>query len=314
MSEKIAFSVSNLSKIIPPNKVILDNISLSFFYGAKIGIIGNNGAGKSTFLKALCREDDDFEGSIEINKNMTLGYLPQEPQLDENISISENIKAGMKETMKMLDQFNTLSEKMAEEMPEEEMEKLINKVGEIQEELDKKNAWEVERLVDIAMQALNVPSDDNKVSTLSGGEKRRVALCRLLIESPDILILDEPTNHLDAESVSWLEEYLKKFPGTVLTVTHDRYFLDHVANWILEIDRGRAYPYKGNYEKWLEQKEAKLKAEEKTESKRQKSLKKERNWLKQNTKAQQTKNKARIQAYENLLVAGPDKSFRKNGN
>ena len=311
MSEKIAFSVSNLSKIIPPNKVILDNISLSFFYGAKIGIIGNNGAGKTTFLKALCREDDEFEGSIEINKNMTLGYLPQEPQLDENISISENIKAGMKETMKMLDQFNTLSEKMAEEMPEEEMEKLINKVGEIQEELDKKNAWEVERLVDIAMQALNVPSDDNMVSTLSGGEKRRVALCRLLIESPDILILDEPTNHLDAESVSWLEEYLKKFPGTVLTVTHDRYFLDHVANWILEIDRGRAYPYKGNYEKWLEQKEAKLKAEEKTESKRQKSLKKERNWLKQNTKAQQTKNKARIQAYENLLVAGPDKSLEK---
>lgn len=302
MNERIAFSVQNVKKIVPPSKIILDDISLSFFVGAKIGVVGINGSGKSTLLRIISGVEKDFEGELNYDKNLTIGYLPQEPVLDPNLSISENIMQGMKKTYEQLQLFEKLSAKLSEDLSEKDMEAAIKEMGEVQEQLDKTNAWELERTVKIAMEALRVPDNENKVETLSGGERRRVSLCRLLIEAPDILILDEPTNHLDAESVAWLENYLKNFSGTVLTVTHDRYFLDHVAKWILELDRGRAFPYKGNYEQWLKQKSKRLKEEEKSDAKKNKSIQKELEWLGQNNKAQQSKNKARIKAYENLLV------------
>lgn len=302
MNERIAFSVQNIKKIVPPSKIILDDISLSFFVGAKIGVVGINGSGKSTLLRIISGVEKDFEGELNYDKNLTIGYLPQEPVLDPNLSISENIMQGMKKTYEQLQLFEKLSAKLSEDLSEKDMEAAIKEMGEVQEQLDKTNAWELERTVKIAMEALRVPDNENKVETLSGGERRRVSLCRLLIEAPDILILDEPTNHLDAESVAWLENYLKNFSGTVLTVTHDRYFLDHVAKWILELDRGRAFPYKGNYEQWLKQKSKRLKEEEKSDVKKNKSIQKELEWLGQNNKAQQSKNKARIKAYENLLV------------
>lgn len=302
MNERIAFSVQNIKKIVPPSKIILDDISLSFFVGAKIGVVGINGSGKSTLLRIISGVEKDFEGDLNYDKNLTIGYLPQEPVLDPNLSISENIMQGMKKTYEQLQLFEKLSAKLSEDLSEKDMEAAIKEMGEVQEQLDKTNAWELERTVKIAMEALRVPDNENKVETLSGGERRRVSLCRLLIEAPDILILDEPTNHLDAESVAWLENYLKNFSGTVLTVTHDRYFLDHVAKWILELDRGRAFPYKGNYEQWLKQKSKRLKEEEKSDAKKNKSIQKELEWLGQNNKAQQSKNKARIKAYENLLV------------
>lgn len=302
MNERIAFSVQNIKKIVPPSKIILDDISLSFFVGAKIGVVGINGSGKSTLLRIISGVEKDFEGELNYDKNLTIGYLPQEPVLDPNLSISENIMQGMKKTYEQLQLFEKLSAKLSEDLSEKDMEAAIKEMGEVQEQLDKTNAWELERTVKIAMEALRVPDNENKVETLSGGERRRVSLCRLLIEAPDILILDEPTNHLDAESVAWLENYLKNFSGTVLTVTHDRYFLDHVAKWILELDRGRAFPYKGNYEQWLKQKSKRLKEEEKSDAKKNKSIQKELEWLGQNNKAQQSKNKARIKAYENLLV------------
>lgn len=310
MNERIAFSVQNLKKIVPPSKIILDDISLSFFVGAKIGVVGINGSGKSTLLKIISGVEKDFEGELNYDKNLTVGYLPQEPILDPSLSISENIMKGMKKTYDQLKLFENLSAKLSEDLPENEMEAAIKEMGEVQEQLDKKNAWELERTVKIAMEALRVPDNENKVETLSGGERRRVSLCRLLIEAPDILILDEPTNHLDAESVAWLETYLKNFSGTVLTVTHDRYFLDHVAKWILELDRGRAFPYKGNYEEWLKQKNKRLKEEEKSDARKSKSIQKELEWLGQNNKAQQSKNKARIKAYENLLVNQSERNKR----
>ena len=301
-AQHTAFSIKNLKKIVPPNKVILNDINLSFFYGAKIGVIGVNGAGKSTLLRVIAGTEKDFEGELKCDKNLTIGHLPQEPLLDSSISISENIMQGMKKTLDDLKLFEELSTRLGEELDEKEMNDVMEKMGEVQETLDKKNAWEIERTTKIAMEALRVPSDEHKVENLSGGERRRVSLCRLLIESPDILILDEPTNHLDAESVAWLESYLKKFLGTVLIITHDRYFLDNLADWILELDRGNAYPYKGNYKTWLKNKNERLKQEEKTETKKLKSIKRELDWLNQNNKAQQSKNKARIKAYENLLV------------
>ncbi|BBM88326.1 energy-dependent translational throttle protein EttA [Spirochaetota bacterium] len=311
MAEKIIFSMNGVSKIVPPRKNILNNVSLSFYYGAKIGVIGINGAGKSTLLKIIAGIEKDYDGEVTYDKNIVIGYLPQEPQLDPNLTVSENIKAGLKETLDLLAEFNDISNRLAESLSEEEMNKLMTRMGVIQEELEKKDAWEIERKVEMIMNALHAPSDDMEVAKLSGGERRRVSLCRLLIEKPDVLILDEPTNHLDAESVAWLEEFLISFPGTVLTVTHDRYFLDNVADWILELENGCGYPFKGNYSDWLAQKEERLRLAEKSQSQRQKALKRELQWIRENTRGQQKKNKARITAYENLLANANDKKLEQ---
>ncbi len=302
MAEKIIFSMKGVSKIVAPNRTILKNVSLSFFYGAKIGVIGVNGSGKSTLLKIIAGLETAYDGELSMDKNFTVGYLSQEPELDHTLSVSENVKLGLKSTLELLAKFNELSERLAEDLPEAEMERSMKQLGEIQETLDKKAAWDLENKVKRIMHALHAPDDSLAVSKLSGGERRRVSLCRLLIETPDILILDEPTNHLDAESVAWLEGFLAEFPGTVLTVTHDRYFLDHVANWILELDHGNAYPFKGNYSDWLVQKQERLRLQEKTEGQRQKALKRELMWIRQHAKGQQKKNKARVTAYENLLA------------
>ena len=309
MSEKIILSLSNVNKIVPPaGKHILKNISLSFFYGAKIGVIGINGSGKSTLLKILSGLEKEFDGDLVIDKKMSLGFLPQEPILNQDLNVIENIKEGMKETMSLLKEFDDLSEKMGQELNDNEMNKVMERFAEVQEKIEQVNGWEIERTLEIAMKALKVPPAQSNIKTLSGGEKRRVSLCKLLIEAPDILILDEPTNHLDAESVAWLENYLKSFPGTVITVTHDRYFLDNVTEWILELDRGEAFPFKGNYNEWLKQKLNRIKQEEKSESKRQKTVKRELEWIQKNTKGRQAKSKARITTFEHLLEqSGKDK-------
>lgn len=301
MSEKIIFSMSKVSKTVPPNKVILKDISLSFYYGAKIGVIGINGSGKSTLLKIIAGIEKDFDGEISSDKKISFGYLHQEPVLNPNLNVFDNIKESMHEANQLLKRFEELSNEMSKSLSEDEMNKVIEEMGDVQEKIDTCNAWEMERTLDIAMDALRVPSGDCDVNKLSGGERRRVSLCKLLLEAPDVLILDEPTNHLDAESVAWLEEYLKNFPGTVITVTHDRYFLDNVAGWILELDRGYGYPFKGNYSGWLKQKLDRLEKEEKADTQRKKTLKSELEWVRKNTKGRQAKSKARISAYENLL-------------
>lgn len=301
MSQKTIFSMQDVNKIVPPQKKILTDVSLSFFYGAKIGVIGINGSGKSTLLKIIAGIEKDYDGEIVYDKNIKIGYLPQEPHLDENLNVMENIKVGMKEVTDKLAKFEELSIKMGEELSDEEMDKVMEEFSSLQEELDQKNAWDIERTLEIAMRQLRVPPADSKISHLSGGEKRRVALCRQILESPDVLILDEPTNHLDAESVRWLELFLKDFKGTVIAVTHDRYFLDNVAEWILELDRGEAFPFKGNYSEWLKKKTERLKEDEKAATKREKSLKRELEWIRQGAKGRQAKSKARINAYENLL-------------
>lgn len=301
MSQKTIFSMQEVNKIVPPQKKILTNVSLSFFYGAKIGVIGINGSGKSTLLKIIAGIEKDYDGEIVYDKNIKIGYLPQEPQLDESLNVMDNIKVGMKEVTDKLARFEELSAKMGEELSDDEMNKVMDEFSSLQEELDQKNAWDIERTLKIAMRELRVPPAESKISHLSGGEKRRVALCRQILESPDVLILDEPTNHLDAESVQWLEMFLKDFKGTVIAVTHDRYFLDNVAEWILELDRGEAFPFKGNYSDWLKKKTERLKEDEKTASKREKSLKRELEWIRQGAKGRQAKSKSRINAYENLL-------------
>ncbi len=301
MAEKIIFSLSRVSKKTPMGKLILNDISLSFYYGAKIGVIGINGAGKSSLLKIIAGLDNEIEGEMIREKNITFGYLPQEPQLDPKLNVIDNIKAGLKETTDLLDRFNLLSDKMTESLSEDEMNKVIEEMGEVQEKIDKAGAWDLDRTLEVAMSALRVPPKDSDITKLSGGEKRRVSLCKLLLESPDVIILDEPTNHLDAESVAWLEDFLMKFKGTVITVTHDRYFLDHVASWILELDRGEGYPFKGNYSEWLKQKLERDEQEKKLDNKRKKTLKRELEWIRKTTKGRQAKSKARINAYENLL-------------
>ncbi len=303
MNEKVIFSIQNLSKIVPPSKKILDAVSLSFYYGAKIGIIGMNGSGKSTLLKIIAGLEENFDGELMRDKNLRFGYLPQEPELDASISIVENIKVGLKEVTDKLDTFNKLSDKLGEDLSEKEMERSLHQLGEIQEYLDKKKAWDIDRQIEVMMNGLHVPDNSIAVKHLSGGERRRVSLCRLLIETPDVLLLDEPTNHLDAESVEWLEGFLKNFPGTVLAITHDRYFLDNVAEWILELFQGKGFPYKGNYRTFLQQKEQRLDKEEKGHSKQQRALKQELEWIRSSTRGRQKKNKARIAAYENLLGA-----------
>ncbi len=300
-STQVIFSMVGVSKIIPPNKTILNNIYLSFYYGAKIGIIGLNGSGKSTLLKLIAGIDQNFQGKIEFKKNdYSVGYLEQEPHLDENKTVIEIIREGKKEIFDMLKEYEEISNKFAEPMSDEEMDKLLNRQGNLQDKIEAANGWEIDTILERAMDALQVPDGDSSIKTLSGGELRRVALCRLLLQEPDILLLDEPTNHLDAESILWLEKHLEQYKGTVICITHDRYFLDNVAKWILELDRGEGIPYKGNYTSWLEQKSARLAAEEKVESKRKKILERELEWVRMAPKARQAKSKARLANYEKM--------------
>ncbi|HUO07828.1 MAG TPA: energy-dependent translational throttle protein EttA [Phycisphaerae bacterium] len=304
--DKIIYSMIGVSKKID-KKVILKDIYLSYFYGAKIGVLGYNGAGKSTLLKILAGVDKDFDGQISLQPGYTLGFLPQEPHLDPEKTVKEIVQEGVQETVDLLKKFEELSNKFAEPMEDEEMNKLLEKQGELQEKLDAVNAWELDQQLDMAMDALRCPPADMKTGPLSGGEKRRVALCRLLLKKPDVLILDEPTNHLDAESIQWLEQHLKRYEGTVIAVTHDRYFLDNVAGWILELDRGAGIPWKGNYSAWLEQKGERLKVEEKQETQRQRALARELEWIRSNPSARRAKSKARIAAYEQMVSENAEK-------
>lgn len=302
--EKIIFSMAGVSKIYPPNKQVLKDIYLSFFYGAKIGVLGLNGSGKSSLLRIIAGIDKEYQGEVVSDLGYSVGLLEQEPQLDKTKTVKEIVEEGVKSTVALLKEFEAINEKFADpdviENPDK-MEKLIAKQGEIQEKLDAIGAWELDHKLERAMDALRCPPSDAKVEYLSGGEKRRVALCRLLLQEPDVLLLDEPTNHLDAESVLWLEEHLRQYKGTIIAVTHDRYFLDNVAGWILELDRGEGIPWKGNYSSWLDQKQKRLAQEEKTESKRQKALERELEWVRMNPKGRQAKGKARLNAYEKLI-------------
>ena len=300
-NETIIFSMAGVSKVIPPKKTILKNIYLSFFYGAKIGVLGLNGSGKSTLLRLIAGVDKDFIGDIAFNGDYSIGLLEQEPQLDPAKTVKEVVEEGVQEIVDLLKRFEDINMRFAEPMSDDAMNKLIEEQGVVQEKLDHFNAWELDTRLERAMDALRCPPADANVANLSGGEKRRVALCRLLLKEPDILLLDEPTNHLDAESVDWLEQHLQQYKGTVIAVTHDRYFLDNVAGWILELDRGEGIPWKGNYSSWLDQKQNRLAQEEKTESKRQKTLQRELEWVRMSPKARQAKSKARIQAYDKML-------------
>ena len=301
-AEKFVFYMYKMTKSYPPNKEVLKDISLSFYYGAKIGIIGQNGAGKSTLLRIMAGIDKEFQGEAWIEPGRTAGYLPQEPQLDPNLTVKENVMQAVAKKQAVLDRFNEISMKFAEPMEDDEMNKLLDEQAKLQDIIDAQDLWSLDRNIEIAMDALRCPPGDWPVTNLSGGEKRRVALCRLLLEEPDLLLLDEPTNHLDAETVAWLERHLREYKGSVILVTHDRYFLDNVTNWILEIDRGRGIPWEGNYAQWLDQKLERLRGEEKGESDRQKRLAREQEWVKQSPKARQAKSKARLKAYEELLA------------
>ena len=300
-AEKIIYTMARVTKTVN-RKEILKDISLSYFHGAKIGVLGLNGSGKSTLLKILAGIDTDFEGHTHMAKGFTIGYLEQEPLRNESRTVREVVEEGASETVALLAEFEAINAKFAEEMTAEEMEALLEKQGEVQERLDALDAWELDSRLKQAMDALRCPPEDQTCDTLSGGEKRRVALCRLLLTKPDILLLDEPTNHLDAESIAWLEQHLQRYEGTVIAVTHDRYFLDNVAGWILELDRGEGIPWKGNYSSWLEQKDKRLAQEAKGEDKRRKALQRELKWIQQNPKGRQSKNKARISAYEKMLA------------
>lgn len=301
-AQKFVFYMYKMTKSYPPNKEVLKDISLSFYYGAKIGIIGQNGAGKSTLLRIMAGIDKEFQGEAWIEPGRTAGYLPQEPQLDPNLTVKENVMQAVAKKQAILDRFNEISMKFAEPMEDDEMNKLLDEQAKLQDIIDAQDLWSLDRNIEIAMDALRCPPGDWPVTNLSGGEKRRVALCRLLLEEPDLLLLDEPTNHLDAETVAWLERHLREYKGSVILVTHDRYFLDNVTNWILEIDRGRGIPWEGNYAQWLDQKLERMRGEEKGESDRQKRLAREQEWVKQSPKARQAKNKARLKAYEELLA------------
>jgi len=301
-AEKFVFYMYKMTKSYPPNKEVLKDISLSFYYGAKIGIIGQNGAGKSTLLRIMAGIDKEFQGEAWIEPGRTAGYLPQEPQLDPNLTVKENVMQAVAKKQAVLDRFNEISMKFAEPMEDDEMNKLLDEQAKLQDIIDAQDLWSLDRNIEIAMDALRCPPGDWPVTNLSGGEKRRVALCRLLLEEPDLLLLDEPTNHLDAETVAWLERHLREYKGSVILVTHDRYFLDNVTNWILEIDRGRGIPWEGNYAQWLDHKLERMKNEEKGESDRQKRLAREQEWVKASPKARQAKSKARLKAYEDLLA------------
>lgn len=297
--QKIIFSMVGVGKIYKPNRQVLKDIYLSFFYGAKIGVLGLNGAGKSTLLKIIAGLDDEYVGQITKNKDVTFGYLPQEPELDPEKTVREVVEEGAAATVQLLRDYNAISEKFAE--PDADYEVLMEQQAKLQEKIDAIGAWDIDSKLDMAMDALRCPPPDTKIGVISGGERRRVALVRLLLQKPDVLLLDEPTNHLDADSVAWLERHLHDYEGTVIAVTHDRYFLDNVAGWILELDNGQGIPFEGNYTSWLEQKQARLALEEKQESKRQKALKEELEWVRMNPKGRHAKSKARISAYEKLL-------------
>ena len=303
-AEKIIFSMAGVSKIYPPQKKVLKDIYLSFFYGAKIGVLGLNGSGKSSLLKIIAGMDKEFLGEVVWSPGYTVGMLEQEPKLDPTKTVKEIVEEAVSETVALLKEFEEINEKFMDPALMDDpdaMDKLITKQGEVQEKLDAANAWELDLMLEKAMDALRLPPSEANVGNLSGGEKRRVALCRLLLQEPDVLLLDEPTNHLDAESVLWLEQHLQQYKGTVIAVTHDRYFLDNVAGWILELDRGEGIPWKGNYSSWLDQKQSRLKQEEKTESKRQKTLERELEWIRMTPKARQAKGKARLSAYDKLI-------------
>ena len=294
------FTMNNVGKMVPPKRKILDNINLSFYHGVKIGVLGLNGSGKSTLLKIMAGLDKDILGEAAAQKDIKIGYLPQEPHLDPKKNVRENVEDGMGEIKAVLNRFNEISNKFAEPMSDDEMNKLLAEQGELQNKIEHANGWELDRTIEMAAEALRLPAWDADVTKLSGGEIRRVALCRLLMSTPDLLLLDEPTNHLDAESVAWLERYLHDFTGTVVAITHDRYFLDNVAGWILELDRGRGIPFEGNYSSWLEQKTARLEREERGEEARQRTLKEELKWVQTNPKGRQAKNKARLARFEEL--------------
>ncbi|MCU0372805.1 MAG: energy-dependent translational throttle protein EttA [Ignavibacteria bacterium] len=298
---KIIFSMVGVSKTFPPHRTVLKNIYLSFFYGAKIGVIGLNGSGKSTLLRIIAGEEQSFDGEVHFTKEYSIGYLPQEPILDNTKTVKETVLEGVGEIASILKEYEEVNSKFAEPLSDEEMTALIERQGELTELIEHKGGWELDSRLERAMDALNCPDENLLIENLSGGEKRRVALCRLLLSEPDILLLDEPTNHLDAESVEWLELYLQQYKGTVIAVTHDRYFLDNVAGWILELDRGEGIPWEGNYSSWLDQKARRLEMEEKTESKRKKTLERELEWVRMSPKARHAKSKARLQAYDRML-------------
>ncbi|MEW6601095.1 MAG: energy-dependent translational throttle protein EttA [Nitrospirota bacterium] len=307
---KIIYSMIGVSKYYD-KKPVLKDIYLSYFYGAKIGVIGLNGSGKSSLLRILSGRDREFNGETVLSPGHTVGYLEQEPELDNDKTVRQVVEEGVQETVNALNEYNRINEKFAESMSDEEMSKLIERQGAVQEKLDAMDAWDLDSRLEMAMDALRCPQGDTPVKVLSGGERRRVALCRLLLQKPDILLLDEPTNHLDAETVAWLEHHLKSYPGTIIAVTHDRYFLDNVAGWILELDRGQGIPWKGNYSSWLDQKKNRLQQEEKAESDRQKTLQRELDWIRMSPKGRHAKSKARISSYEALLAQDVEKRSKE---
>ena len=312
MAPQFIYVMKDLRKVVPPSREILRGIYLSFYPGAKIGVLGTNGAGKSTLLRIMAGVDQDFQGEAWAANNTRIGYLPQEPQLDLTKDVKGNVELAVAKKRALLTKFEAISMKFADPMSDDEMTKLLDEQSKVQEQIDSQNLWELDRSIEIAMDALRLPPPDADVNTLSGGEKRRVALCQVLLDQPDMLLLDEPTNHLDAESVAWIERYLAEFPGTVVAITHDRYFLDNVAKWILELDRGSGIPYEGNYSAWLEQKRTRLQQEEKSESARQRSLQRELEWVRLAPRARQAKSKARIQKYEDLVASDTFEKVSQN--
>jgi ATP-binding cassette ChvD family protein len=311
LAHQFVYSLQRLKKVVPPDKIILDDITLAFLPGAKIGVLGHNGAGKSTLLRIMAGRDEEIQGEARAAPNLRIGYLPQEPELDPEKDVLGNVEIGVAETKALLTRFEEISAKFAEPMEDEEMNALLEEQGELQDKIDAVNAWELDRQLEIAMDALRLPPADADVSKISGGERRRVALCQLLLQKPDMLLLDEPTNHLDAESVAWIERYLSEYPGTVVAITHDRYFLDNVAGWILELERGKGIPWEGNYSSWLDQKEKRLAQEEKQESAHRRTLLREQEWMRMTPKARHQKNKARIRDFEDLLSQDAKKRREK---
>src|SRR3954471_20174446 len=307
MPPQFIYVMKDLRKVVPPSREILRGIWLSFYPGAKIGVLGANGAGKSSLLRIMAGVDHDFQGEAWPHEGTRIGYLSQEPQLDNSKNVKDNVDVAVKPVRDLLKKFEDISNKFAEPMSDDEMTKLLDQQAKVQEKIDALNAWDIDRKIEIAMDALRLPPADAEVAKLSGGERRRVALCRTLLEEPDMLLLDEPTNHLDAESVAWLERYLAEFPGTVVAVTHDRYFLDNVAKWILELDRGAGIPWEGNYTSWLEQKAQRLKQEEKADAARERTLSRELEWVQMSPRARQAKSKARLAAYDALLQEATEK-------
>ncbi len=312
MAPQFIYVMKALKKVVPPSRIILDDIWLSFYPGAKIGVLGPNGAGKSSLLKIMAGVDQDFQGEAWAHKGTKIGYLPQEPQLDETLDVRGNVELAVATQRRLLTRYEEISHRFAEPMSDDEMTKLIDEQGRVQEQIDAHDLWNLDNKIEVAMDALRLPPADASVKTLSGGERRRVALCRVLLEEPDMLLLDEPTNHLDAESVAWLEHFLESFPGTVVAITHDRYFLDNVAKWILELDRGRGVPYEGNYSGWLDQKRTRLAQEEKIASARQRSLARELEWVRMAPRARQAKSKARMQNYEDMMSEEQNEKINSN--